>query len=398
MFPALKIKNFRLYWLGMFISLIGTWIQAVAQSWLVFQLTNSAILLGVVGFLSYIPVFLLSLFAGVVADRMNKRTILIFTQVAFMLLALTLGILTQTKLITPLGIMLIAVLNGIVMSFDAPTRQAVVVELVGKEHLLNAIVLNSAAFSSSRIIGPALAGIFIAGIGMSGCFYINAVSFLAVIVALSLIKIDNGARKKNKTVLLKDLMQGLRFIKDNRTIVILVTMVGITSLFGISYVILMPIFANVILKVGAKGLGTLMSAVGIGALLAALILARLGNFRHKGRYLILSSLIFSLSLTLFSLSRAYLFSLITLGVVGWASVTAISLINTILQTLVPDEFRGRVMSVFMFTFAGLMPFGNLIAGGLAELFGVSWAVFTGGIICSIFFLSINTLYPGIRDL
>jgi MFS family permease len=398
MFSSLKIKSFRIYWFGLFISLIGTWIQAVAQSWLVFQLTNSAFLLGVVGFLSSIPVFLLSLFGGVMADRMNKWNILITTQICFMLLAFFLGILTQTKLITPYQIMLITLLNGIVMAFDAPSRQAVVVELVGKENLFNAIALNSVAFNSSRIIGPALAGVLVATIGMSGCFYINAVSFLALILALFSIKTNHNHIKKRNSYLLKDLKEGINFVKERSLILLLFAMVGIVSLFGISYVILMPIFATDVLKVGMKGMGLLMSSAGIGALIAALILARLGDFSHKGRLLILSSLLFSASLVLFSLSKKYLLSLIALIFIGGSSVTAISLINTLLQINVPDEFRGRVMSVFMLIFFGIMPFGNLISGSLSHIAGVSFTVMISGIICTIFFLIINIIYSDIRKI
>ena len=398
MFSSLKVKNFRLYWLGMFVSLIGTWVQVVAQSWLVFQLTNSAFLLGLVGFLSTIPVFLLSLFGGVVADRMNKKNILLFTQNAFMLLAFLLAILTQMKLITPSQIILIAILNGIVMAFDAPSRQAVIADLVEKQHLLNAIALNSAAFNSARIIGPALAGILIASIGVSGCFYINGISFLAVIIALLLIKINNGPRRHTRTFLIKDLTDGLKFIKDNRIILILISMVGITSLFGISYVILMPVFANEVLNVGVKGLGLLMSFTGFGALIAALLLARLGDFKYKGKLLISSSITFSISLVLFSLSKTYFFSLITLILIGAASVTAVGIINTLLQTKVADEFRGRAMSVFMLTFAGFMPFGNLLAGMFAHIWGVSLTVLIGGIICTVFFIIINIVYPQIRNI
>ena len=398
MFSSLSIRNFRIYWFGMFVSLIGTWIQAVAQSWLVFQLTNSAFLLGVVGFLGSLPIFLLSLFGGVAADRMNKRNILLFTQSAFMVLAFALAVLTQMKIITPVQIMLIALLNGIVMAFDAPSRQAVVVELVGREYLLNAIALNSVAFNSSRIIGPALAGILIAGMGMSGCFYLNGISFLAVIVALLAIKINNGPKKDSKGSVVRDLKEGLSFIKNNRTILILIIMVGITSLFGVSYIILMPIFANEVLKVGVKGLGMLMSAAGGGALIAGLVLARLGDFKYKGKLLILSSTIFSLSLVLFALSKVYTLSLIALIFIGWGSVTATALVNTILQTNVSDEFRGRLMSVFMFTFAGIMPFGNLMAGSLAHIFGVSLTVAACGIICTIFFILINIFYPAIRNI
>lgn len=398
MFSSLKVRNFRIYWFGMLVSLIGTWIQAVAQSWLVFELTNSALLLGVVGFISSIPIFLFSLFGGVLADRMNKRNILIATQSAFMLLAFLLAVLTQMKLITPWQIMLIAGLNGLVMAFDAPSRQAVVVELVGKENLFNAIALNSVAFNSSRVIGPAFAGVLVAYIGMSGCFYINGISFLAVIIALFLIRINKDFTNNKNNTALRDIKDGLIFIKDNRPILVLITMVGMVSLFGVSYVILMPIFANNVLKVGVKGLGVLMSSSGFGALVGALILARLGDFKYKGKFLMLSCMVFSISLILFSLSKIYLLSLFTLVFIGGASVAAIALINTILQTEVPDLFRGRVMSIFMLTFAGIMPFGNLISGSLASALGVSFTIMISGIICAVFFAIINIAYPDIKNI
>ncbi len=382
----------------MLVSLVGTWIQTIAQSWLIFQLTDSAFLLGVVGFLSYVPVFFLSLFGGLVADRANKRNILIVTQSCFMVLAFLLAWLTQIKLITPAQIMFLAVLNGIIMAFDAPARQSVVAELVGKKHLLNAIALNSAAFNSSRIIGPALAGILIASIGMSGCFYINGTSFLAVLVALISIRVNNIPRKESKDSPLSDLKAGLRLIKNNPLILTLISMVGAVSLFGVSYVILMPIFANDVLRVGVKGLGMLMSSAGIGALMAALILARLGDFNYKGKLLFLSSMIFSFSLVIFALSKIYLLSLAILIFTGWSSVTAISLVNSLLQTSVGDEYRGRVMSVFMLTFAGFMPFGNLLAGVLSQAWGASFTVLLSGIICTGFFIAINLIYPKIREI
>ncbi len=398
MFSSLKIRNYRLYWSGMFISFIGSWIQTVAQSWLMFQLTNSAFLLGLVGFVGSIPVFLLSLFGGVAADRINKRAILIFTQITFMILAFILAILTHVKLITPLQIMFIAALNGVVMAFDAPARQAVVAELVGKENLFNAVALNSVAFNSSRVIGPSLAGILVAVIGISGCFYLNGVSFLAAIAALLLIKINSQALLKKHNAILDDLVDGLRFIKNNRPIFILIMMVGMVSLFGISYIILMPIFADRVLNVGVKGLGVLMAASGVGASFAALMLARLDDFKYKGRLIISSAMVFSVSLVLFALSKSFLFSIITLVLIGASGVCALALINTLLQTKVSDEYRGRVMSGFMFTFAGIMPFGHLIIGSLAHAMGVSMAVMISGVICTVFFITINALYPQIRRL
>ncbi|MBM3243284.1 MAG: MFS transporter [Candidatus Omnitrophica bacterium] len=397
MFSSLSVRNFRVYWLGMLVSLIGTWIQQVAQSWLVFQLTNSALLLGIVGFLNSIPVLALSLFGGVLADRVNKRTILITTQILFMFLAFILAVLTQFRIITPVQIIVIAFLNGVIMAFDAPARQSIVVELVGKKHLFNAIALNSVAFNSSRIIGPALAGILVATIGMSGCFYINGISFFAVIFALYTIKLAH-IRHYPRVSAFKDLKEGLIFIKNNRILLALIAMVSIVSLFGVAHVILMPIFANDVLKVGIKGLGVLMSSAGFGALLGALTLARLGDFKHKGRLLLFSAMIFSVSLVMFSLSKVYLLSIFSLALVGLSSVIAVSLVNTLLQLNVEDKFRGRVMSIFMITFAGMMPFGNLIAGGLAHVAGVSVAVLFGGLICTVFFGVINIAFPVLRKL
>jgi len=381
----------------MFVSLVGTWIQTVAQSWLVFALTNSAFLLGVVGFLGSIPIFIFSLFGGVLADRVNKRNILIFTQAAFMFLAFLLAVLTQFEFITPTQIMFIALFNGVIMAFDAPARQSIVVELVGREHLFNAITLNSVAFNSSRIIGPAVAGVLISIIGMSGCFYLNGISFLAVIIALFYIKFGKST-VRNKNSALRDIKEGLIFISRNRLILALVSVVAAISLFGISYIILMPVFASQVLGVGIKGLGALMSSTGIGALAGALGLARLGNFRPKGRLLIWSVFLFSISLMAFSLSKDYLLSIFALIFVGCSSVIPIALVNTLLQVNVPDAFRGRVMSLFMITFAGIVPFGNLISGALAQSWGVSAALFFCGLACLVLFTLIIFLFPGLKEL
>jgi len=381
----------------MFVSLVGSWVQTVAQSWLVFQLTNSAFLLGVVGFLGSIPIFVFSLFGGVLADRVNKRNILIFTQAAFMLLAFLLAVLTQFKFITPAQIMFIALLNGVVMAFDAPARQSIVVELAGREHLFNAITLNSVSFNSSRIIGPAIAGVLISTIGMSGCFYLNGISFLAVIIALFYIKFSKSPLRSNNSAL-RDIKEGLIFISRNRLILALVSVVAAISFFGISYIILMPVFASHVLGVGVRGLGVLMSSAGLGALIGALGLAKFGNFRSKGRLLIWSAFLFSVSLMVFSLSKDYFLSILALIFVGCWSVIPIALVNTLLQINVPDEFRGRVMSLFMITFAGVVPFGNLIAGTLAQTWGVSSALLVCGLACLVLFSLINFLFPKLKEL
>ena len=397
MFSSLKVKYFRVYWLGMLVSLIGTCIQNVALSWLVFQLTNSAFLLGVVGFLGSIPIFLLSLFGGVLADRANKRNILIFTQVSFMFLAFLLAILTQFRLVNPQQIMFVALFNGMIMAFDAPARQSIVVELVGKEHLFNAITLNSVAFNSSRIIGPAIAGILVSVIGMCGCFYLNGISFLAVIAALFWIKLDKNITQNNNSPL-KDLKGGLVFISHNRTILGLVSILVVIGFFGISYIMLMPVFAANVLHIGVGGLGLLMSSIGLGALVGSLILARLGDFKHKGRFLVWSIFLFSFLLINFSLSKNFNWSIILLFFLGCLSVPATALINTLLQITVPDEFRGRIMSVFMITFAGIVPFGGLVAGSLAQVLGVSVALFLCGLVCFALFTLINLLFPELKVL
>jgi MFS family permease len=397
MFSSLKVKYFRIYWLGMFVSLIGTNMQFVAQGWLVFQLTNSAFLLGVVGFLGAIPVFVLSLFGGVLADRVNKRSILFFTQIAFMLLAFLLAVLTQFQLIRPQQIMFIALLNGIIMAFDAPARQSIVVELVGKKHLFNAITLNSVAFNSSRIIGPAIAGVLISIIGMSGCFYLNGVSFLAVIAALFWIKLG-GTMTRNNNSAFKDLKEGLVFISRNRSILGLLSLVSVMSLFGISYIMLMPVFAGNVLHVGVRGLGVLMSSIGVGALIGSLILARLGDFKYKGKLLTWSVFLFSFLLINFSLSKSYIWSIVSLILLGSISLPATAVINTLLQVNVPDEFRGRIMGLFMITFAGIMPFGSLISGSLAQAIGIQAALFLCGLVCLMLFTLINLFLPGLRDL
>jgi MFS family permease len=397
MFSSLKVKYFRIYWVGMFVSLVGTWIQTVALSWLVFQLTNSSFLLGLVGFLGSIPIFVLSLFGGVLADRVNKRNILIFTQSAAMFSAFFLAVLTQFKFITPLQIMFIALFNGVIMAFDAPARQSIVVELVGKEYLFNAIALNSVAFNSSRIIGPAIAGVLISIIGMSGCFYLNGISFLAVIIALFYIKFGKSTARNNNSTL-SDIKEGLTFISGERLILALMSVVAAMSLFGISYVILMPVVASHVLGVGVKGLGVLMSSTGIGALAGALVLARLGNFKFKGRLLVWSVFVFSVSLITFSLSKNYFLSIFALIFTGGTSVIPVALVNTLLQVNVPHEFRGRVMSLFMVTFAGIVPFGNLISGTLAQSWGVSAALLFCGLVSLVLFTVINFLFPGLSKL
>ncbi len=392
MFASLKVREFRIFWFSMLASLVGTWVQSMAQSWLVFRLTHSAFLLGLVGFLTYIPISVFSLPAGVLADRKIKRNILIVTQTSFALLAFTLAILVQKDLIRVWQILLIAFLSGLAMSIDAPTRQAMVVELVGKQHLFNAIVLNSAAFNSARLIGPALAGVLIAIIGVSGCFYINALSYIPVIAALFFIRPASLAANGTNNSFLFDIKNAVRFIKNEHFLVALLCISALFSLFGAAYVVLMPIFAQDLLHSGAKGLAILMSANGAGALVGVLNLARMKHTAPKLLILKFCVIMFFVSIMVFSMSGNLLLSVLTLFLVGFCGSSGMSIINTLLQLNVPDEYRGRLMGVFVMTFTGLMPFGNLLAGSMAHFFGAPLVVFSGGFISLIFYILVSKKY------
>ena len=388
MFSSFAIKDFRIYLIGMFVSLCGTWIQSMAQNWLVFELSNSSFLLGLVGFMSFSPILLFSLFSGVLVDRFNKRKLLLLTQVSFMLLALSLAILTQFNLITVNFILVISLIHGIILSLDAPARQAMVFDLVGKQKILNAVALNSIAFHSARMIGPALAGIFVAIISIAGCFYLNAVSFLSFIIALCIIRPKHNVNHNNNHFL-QDLKSGLNFIKNNRIYLILISIVGTISLFGFSYVILLPVFAKTILNLGIKGYGLLMSASGIGSLLGGLMLASLKKPSHQPKILIFSLYIFAFSLVIFSLSKSLIISVLILALAGFSSLSSLAIINSLIQIMVPNEFRGRIMSIYMLTFAGTIPFGSLLAGSLAQSIGVSSTLLIFGSVCLVLFLPLS---------
>ncbi len=398
MFSSLSVRDFKIYWFAMSLSLIGTWVQSMAQSWLVFKLTHSALLLGVVGFLSYFPIAIFSLPAGVLADRVAKRNLILVTQSIFMVLAFILGFLVQHDLVRVWQIIAIAILNGIIFSFDAPARQSMVVELVGKQHLLNAVALNSASFNSARALGPALASVLIALIGMSGCFYVNALSFLPVIVALVLIKPRSFVDRGRSNSFVRDIADGLSHIINNQFLFFLLVMVGTVSIFGVSYGVLMPIFAQEILHSGSPGLAVLMSSSGLGALAGALHLARFKEVGSKLKRLRVSVLIFFGSVMLFSFSTSLVLSVIFLFFAGYGGSSSMSMANTLLQISVPDAYRGRLMSVFMMMFAGLMPFGNLISGALAHVFGAPIVVFTGALVSLLIFIPLEKRYLRVKPL
>ncbi len=384
-FVALRHRNFRLFWFGQLISLIGTWMQSIGQAWLVLELTHSAWLLGVVGALQFLPVMLLSLFGGVLADRLPKRRVLLFTQSFAMLQAVVLWILVASGHIQVWEVLVLASLLGLTNSFDMPTRQAFVVEMVGREDLPNAIALNSSVFNMARVVGPGLGGLIIAFLGIAPLFLLNAISFVPVIVGLALIRMNelhalakrtttSGVTSKQST--LQSLREGLSYVVHTPSILLIIAVIGVISLFGINFNVILPLFATDVLHSGALGFGILSAAFGFGSLCSALWLAW-GNRKPSVRYLLIAALVFSVLEIFFALSHLYVLSLILIAAVGFAMIAFSANSNTALQTVTPDHLRGRVMSVYMVVFAGSVPLGNLFTGGLAHLYGAPISLIVG---------------------
>jgi MFS family permease len=377
-FRALKHRNFQLFISGQLVSLIGTWMQNVAQAWLVYKLTGSSLLLGSVGFASQFPVFLASPLGGIVADRYNRHRVVIGTQTASMILALILAALTLTNRVTVPEIFILAALLGIVNAFDIPGRQAFLVEMVGKEDLINAIALNSSMFNGARIIGPAIAGILVAKIGEGWCFFANAVSYIAVIIGLLMMHVQLRHDRPSGSPL-EHIIEGFRWVRNTAPIWALLLLLGLVSLVAMPYTVLMPIFADRILHGGARGLGILMGATGVGALLGALTLATRTGVYGLGRWVTLSCAGFGVSLILFGLSRNFWLSTALLVPVGFCMMLQMSSSNTLIQAMVPDHLRGRVMSVYSMMFMGMAPFGALLGGAVADRLGAPLAVIMGAV-------------------
>jgi len=375
---ALRHRNFQLFFSGQLISLIGTWMQSVAQSWLVYRLTGSALLLGSVGFASQIPVFLFAPLGGIAADRFNRQRIVIGTQTAAMLLAFVLAVLTLTNRVQVWHVFLLASLLGVVNAFDIPGRQSFLVDMVGKEDLMNAIALNSSMFNGARVIGPAIAGILVAKIGEGWCFFANAVSYIAVIIGLLLMRVLSPARAIGASPL-EHMMEGFRFVNRTAPIRALLSLLGLVSLVGMPYVVLMPIFADQILHGGARGLGILMGATGVGALFGALTLAFREGVKGLGRWVAWCCAGFGVSLAVFSLSHNFWLSVILLLPVGYTMMLQMACSNTLIQVMVPDALRGRVMAVYSMMFMGMAPIGALLGGVIAERLGAPVTVGIGGV-------------------
>ena len=357
--------------------------QSVAQSWLVYRLTGSAILLGFVGFASLIPVFLLAPIGGALADRRSRHRILIATQVAAMLLAFVLALLTLTHRIHVWHIFVLAALLGVTYAFYVPAASAFVVDMVGKEDLMNAIALNSSLVNGARILGPAIAGILVASIGEGWCFLVNAVSYITVIIGLLMMSITPHRKVALPGSPLSDIIEGFRFVWNTSPVRALLLLLGAVSLFGTPYAVLMPIFADQILHAGASGLGLLMGASGIGALAGAMSLAVRKQLRGLGRWVAGSTAGFGVGLILFSLSHSFWLSAVLLLPVGFTMMIEMAASNTLIQAMVPDNLRGRVMAVYSMMFMGMAPIGALVAGSLAHRLGAARTVLLGGAVCIV---------------
>ena len=379
----MRHRNFQLFFSGQMISLIGTWMQNIAQDWLVYRLTGSAVLLGTVAFVGQIPIFLLGPVAGIVADRRNRHHTVIATQTASMITALVLATLTLSGKVHVWEIMVLASVLGTINAFDIPSRQSFLIDMVGREDLLNAIALNSSMFNGARIIGPAIAGILVASIGEGWCFFANGISYIAVITGLLFMKVSKPKALQRAGSAMENIVEGFRFARHTVPVRSLLLLIGVVSLAAMPYTVLMPIFAGKILHGGARQLGWLMGATGGGALAGALTLASKRDVRGLGRWVSIAATSFGVFLTLFAFSRYFWLSFILLLPVGFAMMTQMGATNTLLQVMVPDRLRGRVMSLYSMMFVGMGPIGALLAGFSAAKIGAPTTVAIGGITCLI---------------
>jgi MFS family permease len=379
-FAALRHRNFRLFIAGQFVSLCGTWMQIIAQGWLVLQLTDSAFAVGLVTALGSLPILLFTLYGGVIADRVNKRRFILVLQSLMLAEALTLAVLTATHRVTVHWVMGLAVFSGLLSAFEVPTRQSFLAEIVERKDLMNAIALNSSAFNLARVVGPAIAAGLIATVGLAACFFANAASYLAVIIGL--LRMDGeGSLVRHGSSLSAALREGFSFVFGNRWPRALVIIIATFSMFGFSFLPLMPVFARDVLRQGASGYAALVAAVGIGAAGAAFFLAGFGNRIRPSRLVLGSSTLFGALLTAASLAPEFWSALALFTATGCVMALSGIAANTMLQTLAPDELRGRVMGFYSFLVLGLAPFGSFQAGWVAEHFGVRAAFALGGIVC-----------------
>ncbi len=379
-FSALSYRDFRLFLTGQWVSLSGTWMQMTAQGWLVYSLTGSPLYLGIVSAASTVPILLFSLVGGAVADRVQKRKLLIVTQALSIVPALTIGLLVASDRITVGLLVMLVFATGTINAFDIPARQSYLVSLTSRKSLLNAVALNSAAFNGSRIIGPVLAGFIISGFGIAACFFINAFSYLASVFTLSRVS-AKGEPEEKEHHMYRDIAEGVRFLRKEPGLLRLVLMVSTFSLFGLPFISQLPVFAVEILDTGAYGLGLLMGASGFGAFSMALFIAYKGDIKQKTLIMNVASICFPAGLLAFSFSRDFNFSLVLMFLVGLAVVAFLANANSSLQLRTPDGLRGRVMSVYTLLFLGMTPIGHALLGVLANSFGSANALRVTSALC-----------------
>jgi MFS family permease len=381
-FAALKHRNFRLFFVGQLVSLTGTWMQSTAQGWLVYQLTGSKILLGTVAAVGTLPMLLFSLWGGSVADRHSKRTVVFYTQTGMMLTAFVFAALVGSGHIQIWHILALAALGGVAMAFDMPARQAFMVEMTSHEDLMNAISLNSSIVNGARVVGPAVAGLLMAHVGMTWCFFLNGLSFIAVIVGLMMMRLPQIVPPKKTHSTGRHVLEGFRYVTAHRRVRTLLLLFGVVGVFGWSYSVLLPAYATDILHVGESGYGILLSANGFGALLGSLTVATWGS-RVRPRLMILGGLwLFSVMLVLLAIVRWYPLVLACLAVGGWGMLLYFSTTNTLIQSSVSNAMRGRVMGIWALVFGGMMPLGGLESGFLSHAVGVPWTIAVGALICA----------------
>lgn len=382
-FAALRHRNYRLFFFGQMISLVGTWMENTAQSWLVYQLTGSKLMLGTVAAVGSAPLLLFSTWGGSVADRHSKRTVLLWTQSGMMLLAFVFAGLIWSGQVRPWHVLVLAALGGVAMAFDIPARQAFVVEIAGREDLLNAVSLNSSLFNGARVVGPAVAGYLIAQVGMAMCFFLNGISFLAVLAGLMLMRLPAFVPPAAPESTWQHALEGFAYVAKHRQVRTLLLLVAIVGVFGWSYSVLLPAFATDVLRVGSREYGMLLSSNGVGAFCGALVVATYGRRLPLPRMIFGGLGFFALMLLLLAATQNYYVALVFMGGAGWGMLLYLSTSNTVVQTSVADGMRGRVMGIWTLMFGGMMPVGGLAAGVLSHWLGVPLTVAIGGATCGM---------------
>ena len=396
-FGALAHRNFRLFFVGQGISLVGTWMQNVAEGWLILTLTNSPFYVGLTAALSSLGVLVFSLYAGVIADRVDKRRVIIFMQLAFMLEAFAVAILVGTKVVAVWQVLVLATTLGVASAFDIPMRQSFIVEMVGKEDLMNAIALNSSLFNGARVIGPAIAGVLIGALGIAWCYFLNGLSYIAVIAGLLLMRLPPRGAPAKPTSTWSGFREVLLYLRGDRRLRVLMILTATLSVFGFPYISMMPVFARDVLHRGATGYGALTASIGIGAVVGALGVALASaRLRARGRLMLVGGTAFGILLILFSASRSLALSMVLLALTGCAMIVNNAITNTLLQTTAPDHLRGRIMGFYSFVFVGMAPFGAFMFGLVAEHIGAPITLAAGGAIVAVAVTVAGLLAPSIR--